>query len=214
MIHLEGPHMGLYDSRSTNRVQMWNTWAVSRSESIGHMVEWVAAVARSAPGGKLRNLVFRCHGDSGYLQMGAGIKLSDIPQFSAWRGLVDRTYFSACSVAHIDSARSNGGVAGSDGNLSKSSAGVDAERRSNGGVAGSDGNRFCSEFARTVGCYLVAGTEPQVIGRNRVLPYGCLDTFEGLVLTYSPAGGICGQHRWPSTYDRGRGRGGMAHNAD
>ena len=93
MIHLEGPHMGLYDSRSTNRVQMWNTWAVSRSESIGHMVEWVAAVARSAPGGKLRNLVFRCHGDSGYLQMGAGIKLSDIPQFSAWRGLVDRTYF-------------------------------------------------------------------------------------------------------------------------
>ena len=190
MIHLEGPHMGLYDSRSTNRVQMWNTWAVSQSESVGHMVEWVAAVARSAPGGKLRNLVFRCHGDSGYLQMGAGIKLSDIPQFSAWRGLVDRTYFSACSVAHIDSARSNGGV------------------------AGSDGNRFCSEFARTVGCYLVAGTEPQVIGRNRVLPYGCLDTFEGLVLTYSPAGGICGQHRWPSTYDRGRGRGGMAHNAD
>jgi len=34
MISLEFPHAGLNDSRTTNRVQMWNTWDVTKSETV------------------------------------------------------------------------------------------------------------------------------------------------------------------------------------
>ena len=178
MITLESPHMGLNDPRSTNRVQLWNTWNVSATETVDHMIGWVAQVARGAPGGKLRNLVFRCHGAPAYLHCGAGIRRSDTARFQAWRGLVDKIWFSACQVAYITPGNSAGGPASGDGNM------------------------FCSEIAKAAQCHVVASTELQVIGSNRVLPYGCLDTYEGLVLSYSPGGEISWQHRYASTYQR------------
>ena len=182
MITLEGPHMGLNDSRSTNRVQMWNTWNVTTTETVDHMIEWVAEVARGAPGGKLRNMVFRCHGSPAYLQCGAGIGRSDTGKFSAWNGLVDKIWFSACLVGRITPGAANAP-----------------------GPASGDGNMFCSEIARAARCYVVASTELQVIGTNRVLPYGCLDTFEGLVLSYGPGGNVTWDNRYPSTYQRSSG---------
>jgi hypothetical protein len=190
MITLEGPHMGLNDSRSTNQVRMWNTWNVTTTETVDHMIGWVAQVARTAPGGKLRNVVFRCHGGPAYLQCGAGISRGDTNKFRAWRGLVDKIWFSACLVGYI--------TPGSSGAP---------------GPAAGDGNMFCSEIARAAQCYVVAGTELQVIGVNRVLPYGCLDTYEGLVLSYSPAGNVSWSQRYPSTYNRGAAQG-WAQNPD
>jgi hypothetical protein len=64
---------------------------------------------------------------------------------------------------------------------------------------------FCSEIAQAAQCYVVASTELQVIGVNRVLPYGCLDTYEGLVLSYSPDGSVSWSHRYPSTYQQSGG---------
>jgi len=189
MITLEEPHMGLNDSRTTNKVQMWNTWPVTTTETVEHMLEWVAEVASGAPGGKLKNLVFRCHGTPAYLQCGEGIKRSDTARFSKWRGLVDKIWFSACLVAAIKPADSCGP-----------------------GPAEGDGNMFCSEIAKAAQCYVVASTELQVIGKDRVLPYGKLDTFEGLVLSYGPTGEVTWSHRYPSTYEHWYG--GWAQNPD
>lgn len=184
MIVLEGPHMGLNDSRSTNKVQMWNTWDVQVNETLSHMLGWVAEVARRAPGGKLKNVVFRCHGAPAYLQCGAGITRSDTGSFSAWRGLVEKIWFSACRVGYI--------TPGSG---------------SNPGPASGDGNLFCSEIAQAAQCYVVASTELQVIGANRRLPFGRLDTYEGLVLSYNPRGEVSWSERYASTYERGAGFG-------
>ena len=188
MIHLDGPHMGLNDSRSTNSVRMWNTWSVSTTETVAHMVDWVAEVARGAPGGKLKNVVLRCHGSPGYLQLGEGINRANVGTFRAWRNLVEKVWFSACLVARIPAPPSPGPGGGSNGHV------------------------FCQEFARAAHCYVVAPTELQVIGRNRTLPHGCLDTFEGLVLSYNPAGAISWSRRYPSTYEHWYG--GWARNPD
>ena len=189
MITLDGPHMGLNDSRSTNQVRMWNTWDVSRTEKVDHMLDWTSTVAKRAPGGKLKHLVFRCHGGPAYLQCGEGIGRGHTAKFTKLRGLVEKIWFSACLVGFI-------------------------QRGKNGapGPASRDGNMFCSEIAKAAQCYVVASTELQVIGVNRVLPYGCLDTFEGLVLSYSPEGVISWSRRYPSTYQKAKG--GWAKNPD
>ena len=185
MIFLEEPHMGLNDSRSTNKVQMWNTWDVKTTDTVEHILAWVAEVAKKAPGGKLKNVVFRCHGAPAYLQCGAGIRRADTAKFKAWRGLVDKIWFSACLVGYI--APGTSGAAG---------------------PASGDGNMFCCEISKAAECHVVTPTELQVIGANRVLPYGHIDTYEGLVLSYSPPDGkITWSHRYPSTFDRGAGRG-------
>jgi hypothetical protein len=44
---------------------MWNTWDIDGTQTIEHIVAWVATVASGAPGGKLKNLVFQCHGTPG-----------------------------------------------------------------------------------------------------------------------------------------------------
>jgi hypothetical protein len=181
MIKLDGPHMGLNDPRSTNKVQMWNTWTVTPTETVDHMLGWAAEVAKGAPGGKLKNLIFRCHGAPAYLLCGVGIRRSDTSKFSVLKGLVEKIWFSACQVAYI--TPSTGG----------------------GPATTADGNMFCSEIAQAAKCYLVASTELQVIGVNRLLPYGCLDTYEGLVLSYDPTGNVSWSHRYPSTYPQAGG---------
>ena len=173
MITLESPHMGLNDARAPATVQMWNTWKVSAAESRQHIIGWVASVARGAPDGKLKNVVFSCHGNASYLQMGEGFDRRHTVLFQQWAGLVEKIWFRACLVANIQTP---------------------------GGPAIGDGNLFCSEVAKAADCYVVASTELQVEYSGRILPYGQLDTFEGLVLSYGPAGGVTWSHRYPSTH--------------
>jgi hypothetical protein len=168
--------MGLNDPRHHLKVRMWNTWNIRKTETRGHILGWVAAVARRAPGGKLKDVVFSCHGNAAYLEMGEGFTRAHTGLFRAWRGLVERIWFRSCSVARIKSAGSR-----------------------------SDGNLFCSAIAQAAQCYVVASTELQVATTNRVLPYGQLDTFEGLLLSYGPGGGVTWSHRYPSTYKRSSG---------
>ena len=62
------------------------------------------------------------------------------------------------------------------------------------------GHSLASGMARAAGCYVIASTELQTEVGARVLPYGELDTFEGLVVCFNPVGGVTWQSRFPSTY--------------
>ena len=58
-------------------------------------------------------------------------------------------------------------------------------------------------FPPSLGCYLVVGTELQVSSRysaTNPVPYGQLDSYEGLVLSYNPSGVIDWSRRYPSVY--------------
>ena len=74
-------------------------------------------------------------------------------------------------------------------------------------IGSTDGHRFCSAFAQATKAYVVASTELQW-SAPRSLPYGQLDGFEGLVLSYNPAGHISWQHRYRSGWFNADGTGG------
>lgn len=174
MIDIAQPAMGLNDRVNHHiHVQMWNTYDVSPDHTAEHIANCVVTVARSAEGGRLRNVVFSCHGGPAQIQIGQGFNMGNIDLFSRWRGLVDKIWIRCCQVAYI--------------------AGT-------GPAATNDGNIFCSRMAQQAACYVVASTELQVGAVGRVLPYGQIDTYEGLVLCYGPSGNITWQHRYPSTY--------------
>jgi hypothetical protein len=173
MITLDPPHMGLNDARAPMKVTMWNTWLVPAGDTRTHIVSWVAQVAAKAPGRKLKNVVLNCHGNSSYLQLGEGFDRRHTNLFKLWRGKVDKIWIRACLVARIQHA---------------------------GATTTGDGNLFCSELARAAQCHVVAPTELQVESRGLVLPFGKIDTYEGLLVSYSPDGKIHWSHRYPSTW--------------
>ncbi|HSB64664.1 MAG TPA: hypothetical protein VLJ18_10885 [Thermoanaerobaculia bacterium] len=173
MIDLEQPSLGLNSHHDHHvHVQMWNTGDVPASKPAVEIAEWIRLVAVSAPGGRLKNVVFSCHGSPGHIGIGTGIGTTDIPAFArllvSGRPLVAKYWFRCCQVAQIAAANT-----------------------------AADGNRFCSAFAVTTGAYVVASTELQW-SHGRTLPFGQLDGFEGLVLSYGPAGNITWQTRYRS----------------
>ncbi len=161
---------------------MWNTGNAPATKTPSEIAQWILLVARAAPGGRLRNVVFSCHGSPGQIHIGTGIALADVPKFSRLvvdgRPLVDKFWFRCCSIAR----------------------------------APAGGHGFCRAFARTTKAYVVASTETQW-SRPRTLPFGRLDGFEGLVLSYGPSGRITWQRRYTSGwtaeswFDRLLGRG-------
>lgn len=187
MIEIAQPAMGLNSTHDHHiHVQMWNTWDVAAIKSASDVVEWVRSVALGAPGGKLKNLVFSCHGAPARIAIGTGIRTADIPLFGRWvengRPLVEKVWFRCCRVAFITPAPGGTGVA-----------------------AGGDGNVFCSSLAKAAKCYVVASTELQIGTVGRTLPFGKIDSFEGLVLSYGPGGDVTWSHRYPSGWQQGGG---------
>ena len=186
MITIRYPHMGLNDERAPVYVQMWNTWRVAATDTKQHIVEWTANVARGAPGGKLAEIVISCHGAPGYLQLGDGVGLADVGLFRAWRGLVDKVWIRAGLVGRI--------------------VGADTASQGDGAFLAAlsmsgNGHRFCSELAKALQCYLVIGTELQTSGRysrSNPVPFGQLDSYEGLVLSYHADGTVGWTRRYAS----------------
>jgi len=180
MIELEQPSLGLNSHHDHHvHVSMWNTGDVPATKPAREIAEWIRLVAASAPGGRLKNVVFSCHGSPGHIGIGTGISLSDVPDFARLvvngQPMVAKFWFRCCEVARIRAATA-------------------------------DGNRFCSTFAQTTRAYVVASTELQW-SHGRTLPFGELDGFEGLVLSYDPAGHISWQHRYRSGWFDSAGRG-------
>lgn len=162
------------------KFKMWNTWTVEEKSSLAHMIDWVAFVAKTAPGGKLKNVVINCHGFYGIgsdtplictkngkigtggfgLAIGAGITGHDCEKFTPWKGLVDHIWITACGVARITTS---------------------------GAIGQGDGNLFCSALAKSSGAYVYT---PVVMQQGVLfLPFGYIDDYEGLLLRYEPKNG-------------------------
>jgi len=186
MFTLEQPSMALNDERiAHSQILMWNTWGVRQVDSREHIIEWVAAVALSAPNRRLKNVVLNCHGLPGFVQMGQGFDRTHTGMFTAWSGLVEKIWFIACLVARIPTPQMQQQLNATYPNF----------------LTG-DGNIFCSEIARYARCYVVAPTEEQ---RNRGgYERGQMPTFEGLLLSYGPAGDVTWSHRYSSDWAANR----------
>jgi hypothetical protein len=162
---------------TVRRFQMENTWDIKTNETRQHMIEWVAFVARSSSGRKLKNLVLSCHGLPGELLLGEGFNSDHLPMFDAWSGLIETIWLPDCLVARIPDATMPGAR---------------------------DGNVFCSGLAKRVKCSVVAPTELQCEYPVNVA-VDMMTSFEGLVLTYGPAGNVTSSYRNPSTWTDSKG---------
>jgi hypothetical protein len=113
MITLEAPHMAINSVDFSCRYQMWNTWdGITSAEPREHIIAWTAAVARGAPGGKLKNLVINSHGSPAHLIIGQGFDRSNVRLFQDWAGLIDKIWLNACSIGLVSGTRA------ADGNIS------------------------------------------------------------------------------------------------
>ena len=167
MYRLERPNMALNDPRVCDadghrqRYIMQNTWDIFPNETRKHMVEWVAHMAGEF-GGKIKNLVLNCHGNSAYLALGEGVSAADVPDFAPWKGLVEKIWLPDCLVA-----------------------------------SGDAGDKFCKDFSKTTGAYVVAPTEIQCDTLHDV-PREMMTSWEGEVRSYNPDGTIGWVGKWPS----------------
>src|SRR4030095_8625985 len=116
MFAIKQPSMALNDTRSTTTVKMQITRTVTPDEGVSSILQTVVNAAQGTKEGKLKNLIFECHGLPGQLLMGSGIDRNLTNRFSMLvvdnKPLVDTIYLRACLVARIDGAGSM-----SDGNL-------------------------------------------------------------------------------------------------
>jgi hypothetical protein len=173
MFALEQPSMALNDTRAPKGVKviMEITRTVTPDEGISSILGSVIAAAKATKEGKLKNLIFSCHGHPGELQMGCGITRDLTNRFSALvvdnKPLVETIYLRACQVARIDAPGS-----------------------------ATDGNLFCCEIAKNARCKVVASTADQVRGLNE-LTFGQLDRFEGTALVYGPDGNVLSSYTNP-----------------
>jgi hypothetical protein len=181
MISIPRPSMALHSHNVPGyKYVLENNWTVPAGDPIDHVLGWPASYAKTRGG--LVALVINCHGKynaagcggtstGGYgLSIGEGIYRWHTSKFSVLSGLVTNIIITACGTARISEPGTSG----------------------NG-----DGNLFCSEIAKASGAYVIAGTTHQV--GDLWLPNDTIDDFEGLVLRYSPSGGV----DW--SYDYGRG---------
>src|SRR5262245_60336050 len=116
MFSIEQPSMALNDTRGTTVVNMQINRKVQTEEGVSTILQAVVTEAQKTKEGKLKNLVFECHGRPGELLMGVGIDRSLTNRFSMLvvngKPLVERIYLRACEVARIEDPGSM-----SDGNL-------------------------------------------------------------------------------------------------
>lgn len=185
MISVDSPSMVLNDSRATHTYSMDVTRTVQATTSIGAMVDMILAAARTAQGGKLKNLIFTAHGLPGSFQLGVGLSGATMAPFAGIKDKVFKIWFRGCLVARIIDSQTAG-------------QGDGAALRAYGITSG-NGHEFCASFARLTGCYIVAPTEMQA-SNLQSYPPGVMDSFEGLVLSYDPQGEISWQCRYPSLY--------------
>ncbi len=141
--------------------KMWNTRLVADEVTPMWLAANVASVASGAPGGKLASLIFNCHGfvDGNVfvgLEIGTGIYLMDLNQFTRLKNLVDKIYLTVCAAAR-----------------------------------GPEGKTFCQKLASTTQASVIAGELDQTLPISiwAKLQVGEIDSFEGQVYEFSPAGG-------------------------
>lgn len=160
---------------------------ISGTESPQAIITRVVNGAARVSGGKLKNVVFNCHGLPGYIGIGQGIRRSHLGLFRQWAGKVFKIWFIACKLARIPTREMQ--------------AKLD---RDYPGYETGNGDVFCKELARLSGAYVVVPTEDQ--GNTGGYSLGQMPTFEGLLLSYSPHGGPPWRHHYRSGQESADGR--------
>lgn len=179
MIKMPHPSMALNASGVPGaHYQMYNSWEVPATETPQHILNWVATVAHGAPGGRLAALIINCHGlygkgADGLSVGGFGLKLG-----------------TGIAVQH---AALFATVAGKVQSIWITACGT---ARISGNPAG-NGHAFCGAMARSAQATVFAATTHQV--GDSSLPFGYIDSFEGLVVKYNAKGAIA----WSHNYGRG-----------
>jgi hypothetical protein len=181
MFRLERPSMAINDCRASDQdgrlrqFRLETNWIVGPADTRASILTRVVAVARSAAGGRLKNLVLSGHGSPGHLAVGEGFSTDHVSLFAQWRGLVEKIWLPDCRVAAVA---------------------IPADRA----TGGRNGQVFCSRIARFAACYVVASTDTQ-LDLPGCAPADMMTSFEGLVQSFGPNGAITWQHRYPSTYN-------------
>jgi hypothetical protein len=99
LINIPQPAMGLNAFNVPGpHYKMWNTWEISGTEPVDHILDWTATVAKGCADGRLKALVINCHGSPAHLHLGAGIGWTEIPLFAKLNGRVNSIWIVACQV--------------------------------------------------------------------------------------------------------------------
>lgn len=184
MIPVPSPSMAVIDSRAAVTYQMDYTIRVQPSVTMSQIARAVIDRA-TAINRTIENLVLTAHGAPGFFQLGTGLDVNSMNPFHILRGNVKRIWFRGCLVGRIVNSQTE-----RDGDWST---------LSRLGLTSGNGHAFLSAFAQLTQCFVVAPTEIQASNRT-IYPIGVMDNFEGLAVTYNPAGNVISSSRNPSVY--------------
>jgi hypothetical protein len=204
MISIPTPSMVLnaYQSGTTGYnapvlMQATNTHYVDRSSSTDAIANAVrSAIQSNQFGGRMKRLIFCCHGGPSYLGMGRGIGPGEIGAFALPElvGKIEEVWLRACLVARIQTPDGRG-------------TNAPGLRPALTGVA--NGGAFCQALADALRTVVVASTELQSLGRESLrattprfgipeLPRHQMDDWDGLVIRFRPDHQEPEQHRYRS----------------
>jgi hypothetical protein len=136
---------------------MYNSWKVAASESVDHMIGWIAKVARDLNPPQLATLIFNAHGGPGTINIGQGIVLADASKFYGLNGLVQQIWIVACRVAGSDQEVASGTPQGrkfcqdiADASAARSATSVRTPAAKPSGKSGGGHPRLDQERAATL----------------------------------------------------------------
>lgn len=202
MPFLSQPSMVLNDSRMQRdkfpMMQMWNSWLVPATAGPSAVFGHINNVIASAPGRFLKNLIFHGHGDSGGVNIGSlRIGVNCESHFKRLGGKVEHIWFVSCQTASnvqidcVTSRQAEHRVA-SDRRLRQEARNAGLTARSFVRQRVFSGSYFCRMVAVAANCNVTASYDIQYggpeIANSGFLPYGVIESFEGVVMTWSPSG--------------------------
>lgn len=164
------PAMAVHGHKVPNwKYQMFNTRYVGEDETLDKLCSDIYAVARGAPGGRLRTLVFNCHGSLGSVRLSKKARLTKktvaTNNFSKLKPYVDHIILVACKV-------------------------IGVRRGNNKDFWNDDGVNLCYVLAGQTGARVYASNELQYVDLPGRLfgGWGDIDHLEGDILCMPPTG--------------------------
>jgi hypothetical protein len=146
---------------------MYNSWFLKADEDMQHIADWTTSVAQGAPGGRLRCLIFNCHGSCGSAKLSNNARLNEsvAGKFAQMKGRVNHIIIVACTV-------------------------IGANAGSNATFWSDPGVKLCYALARNTGARVYASNEYQSVNLFGTLfgGTGDIDEFEGSILHMTPSG--------------------------
>ena len=178
--------------------QMWNSWEVPQQATARQILSHIRHVAASAPSRKLKNLVIHAHGITAHMQLGAwNIRHDSAEWFKEIEHLAEHIWLVSCQVAsNRDPTARDIRVAMGQPALQHTAANAGMPTLRYLRERALSGMSFCRHIALAASAYVTAATVDQVgIEGQPVLPFGQLDDFEGVEMTWDPQGRLIGKHQ-------------------